>query len=97
MGVADARPAGAKQAGRRAVQHRPGRRQAEEADPGGRKPEGRKKPAATVTDGRVREDALECLRSARAVWSRGESVPSPELVWDQLWSILEEGGVLKKK
>jgi ribonuclease HI len=56
-----------------------------------------KKPAATVTDGRVREDALECLRSARAVWSRGESVPSPELVWDQLWSILEEGGVLKKK
>ena len=56
-----------------------------------------KKPAATVTDGRVREDALECLRSAKAVWSRGESVPSPELVWDQLWSILEEGGVLKKK
>lgn len=56
-----------------------------------------KKPAATVGDGRVREDALECLRSARAVWSRGEGVPSPELVWDQLWSILEEGGVLKKK
>ncbi|HEX3147087.1 MAG TPA: ribonuclease HI family protein [Gemmataceae bacterium] len=56
-----------------------------------------KKPAATVGDGRVREDALECLRSARGVWSRGESVPSPELVWDQIWSILEEGGVLKKK
>ena len=56
-----------------------------------------KNPAATVGDGRVREDALECLRSAKAVWSRGESVPSPELVWDQLWSILEEGGVLKKK
>ena len=56
-----------------------------------------KKPAATVGDGRVREDALECLRSAKAVWSRGESVPSPELVWDQLWSIREEGGVLKKK
>jgi ribonuclease HI len=60
-------------------------------------PRAPKKPAATVTDGRVREDALECLRSARAVWSRGESVPSPELVWDQLWNILEEGGVLKKK
>jgi ribonuclease HI len=56
-----------------------------------------KKPAATVTDARVREDALECLRSAKAVWARGERVPSPELVWDQLWSILEEGGVLKKK
>ena len=58
---------------------------------------GAKKPAATVGDGRVREDALECLRSAKGVWSRGEGVPSPELVWDQLWSILEEGGVLKKK
>jgi ribonuclease HI len=56
-----------------------------------------KKPAATVGDGRVREDAIECLRSARSAWGRGESVPSPELVWDQLWSILEEGGVLKKK
>lgn len=56
-----------------------------------------KKPAATVTDARVREDALECLRSARGAWARGEGVPSPELVWDQLWSILEEGGVLKKK
>lgn len=58
---------------------------------------GPKKPAATVGDGRVREDALECLRSAKAVWTRGESVPSPELVWDQLWSILEEGAVLRKK
>ena len=56
-----------------------------------------KKPAAMVGDGRVREDALECLRSARGAWARGEGVPSPELVWDQLWSILEEGGVLKKK
>ncbi len=64
------------------------------APAGGKAP---KKPAATVTDARVREDALECLRSARAVWARGEGVPSPELVWDQLWSILEEGGVLKKK
>jgi Reverse transcriptase-like len=56
-----------------------------------------KKPAAAVSDGRVREDALECLRSARGAWSRGEAVPSPELVWDQLWSILEEGSVLRKK
>jgi ribonuclease HI len=56
-----------------------------------------KKPAATVGDGPVRADALECLRSAKAVWARGEKVPSPELVWDQLWSILEEGGVLRKK
>ncbi len=56
-----------------------------------------KKPATQVGDGRVRDDALECLRSAKACWSRGESVPSPELLWDQLWSVLEEGGVLRKK
>jgi ribonuclease HI len=56
-----------------------------------------KKPAATVGDGPVRDDALECLRSAKGCWSRGEGVPSPEMVWDQVWSILEEGGVLRKK
>ena len=55
-----------------------------------------KKPAAQVGDGRVRDDAIVCLRSAKACWSRGEPVPTPELVWDQLWSILEEG-VLRKK
>jgi ribonuclease HI len=55
-----------------------------------------KKPAGTVGDGRVRVDALECLKSARACWQRGEKVPSPEQVWDQVWSILEEGGVLRK-
>jgi ribonuclease HI len=65
------------------------------AKPGGAKAP--KRPAATITDAAVREDALECLRSARAVWARGESVPSPELVWDQLWSILEESGVIRKK
>jgi ribonuclease HI len=56
-----------------------------------------KKPAQAVGDGPVREDALACLRSAKGAWARGEAVPSPELVWDQLWSVLEEGGVLKKK
>ena len=55
-----------------------------------------KKPAGTVGDGRVRADCLECLASAKACWSRGDVVPSPQLVWDQLWSILEEGGVLRK-
>jgi ribonuclease HI len=60
-------------------------------------PKSPKKPAATVGDGRVREGAVECLRSAKGAWARGEAVPSPELVWDQLWSILEEGGVLRKK
>lgn len=53
--------------------------------------------AKHVGDGRVRDDCLECLRSAKACWARGEGLPSPELLWDQLWSILEEGGVLRKK
>jgi ribonuclease HI len=54
------------------------------------------RPKKQVGDGAVRADAIECLASARACWQRGEAVPSPELVWDQLWSILEEGGVLRK-
>ncbi len=56
-----------------------------------------KKPAGIVGDERVRADCLECLASAKACWSRGEHTPSAEMVWDQLWSILEEGGVLRKK
>jgi len=56
-----------------------------------------KKPKVQVGDGNVRDDCIECLKSAKACWSRGESMPSPELVWDQLWSILEEGSVLRKK
>jgi ribonuclease HI len=44
----------------------------------------------------IREEALACLRSAAAVWAKGGAdVPSAEEVWDQLWSILEEGGVLR--
>jgi ribonuclease HI len=56
-----------------------------------------KKPKEQVGDGRVRDDCIECLKSAKACWTRGESMPSPELVWDQIWSVLEEGGVLRKK
>jgi ribonuclease HI len=63
--------------------------------PAAEKPAG-PKPKKQVGDGAVRADAIDCLASARACWQRGESVPSPELVWEQLWSILEEGGVLRK-
>ena len=50
----------------------------------------------SISDGRVRGDCLECLESARACWQRGENLPDAAMVWDQLWSILEEAGVLRK-
>jgi ribonuclease HI len=43
----------------------------------------------------VDEQAIACLRTAMA--ATGQSAPSPEQVWDQLWSVLEDGGVLKVK
>jgi ribonuclease HI len=46
---------------------------------------------------RVDDDAITSLRSAAQAWRAGTSAPSPEQVWDQLWSILEEAGVLKSK
>jgi ribonuclease HI len=58
----------------------------------------------TSTEGRARatpkatveERALGCLRAAAATWAQGEAnTPSPEVVWDQLRTILEEGGLLR--
>jgi ribonuclease HI len=46
----------------------------------------------------VREDALTCMRASAAAWSRDKDVElRPEHVWEQLWSILVEAGVLRKK
>jgi len=45
---------------------------------------------------RVREEAVQCLRTMAGAWARGNPhEPRPEDVWDQLWSILEDGGVLR--
>ncbi len=45
----------------------------------------------------VREEAIQCLRSVAASWANGDaSDPSPEVVWEQLWSILEENDVLRR-
>lgn len=56
------------------------------------------KPAAVVGDERVRDDAIECLRAAAESWAdNGPRNPPPAMVWEQLWSILEEGGVLRKR
>ncbi|QEL18043.1 ribonuclease HI family protein [Limnoglobus roseus] len=56
------------------------------------------KPAQVVGDERVRDDAVECLQAAAEAWAaHGPKNPPPAMVWEQLWSILEEGDVLKKR
>jgi len=73
---------------------------------GGGRAEKPKKPTATAkkrrtiskdVQGNVRDEAVECLRTAAQAWSKGDaSHPSPDDVWEQLWSILEEAGVVPK-
>jgi ribonuclease HI len=65
------------------------------AEPSGGRAPG---PPGTVSDAAVRDDALAILLSAAQAWaSRGLGAVPVEAVWDQLWSVLDEAGVLKKK
>jgi ribonuclease HI len=44
------------------------------------------------------EEAVACLRAAAQAWADSTSTPpSPEEVWAQLWSILEENGLVSKR
>jgi ribonuclease HI len=55
-------------------------------------------PKSSVSDAAVREDVLALLMSSAQAWSsRGLGALPVAAVWDQLWSILDDGGVLKKK
>jgi len=57
-----------------------------------------KKAAVPVAGAAVREEAVACLRAAAEAWAQGGTAAvAPELVWDQLWSILEENGALRTK
>jgi ribonuclease HI len=46
---------------------------------------------------RLGAEAVACLRAAAAAWARGNpNDPPPEAVWEQLVSILEEEGALRR-
>jgi ribonuclease HI len=64
--------------------------------PAGEKPKKEKKPAKKAKRADIDADAVDCLRSAAQAWGRsGGASPMPELVWDQLWSILADAGIVK--
>ena len=54
--------------------------------------------SATISADALREECVACLEAARGSWSaRDKNAPTAEQVWEQLWSVLEESGALKKK
>lgn len=56
----------------------------------------RKRPV--VASASVREEAVACLQAAAAAWAAGgPGAPTPDMVWEQLWSILEENNVLRRR
>jgi len=60
-------------------------------------PSSPRQPDQPLSDARVREEALAILRSTAEAWaSRGLAAVPVESVWEQLWSVMEEAGVLKK-
>lgn len=43
----------------------------------------------------AREEAIDCLKAALESWGRNDQRrPRPEDVWEQLWSVLEEHGLV---
>ena len=57
-----------------------------------------RQPKSNVDDTAVRADAVQCLADAARHWAAsGVAGLPPEAVWEQLWSLLDEAGVLKKR
>jgi ribonuclease HI len=57
---------------------------------------GQKAPSGVDRDSAAHEEAIDCLRAAAKAWARGNAnEPAPELVWEQIWSVLEEQGVVR--
>ncbi|HXD87008.1 MAG TPA: ribonuclease HI family protein [Urbifossiella sp.] len=55
-------------------------------------------PKTAISDAAVRADAIAILQTAAQAWaSRGLAAVPPDAIWDQLWFLMEEGGVLKRK
>jgi ribonuclease HI len=44
----------------------------------------------------LEEEALALLNASAKAWAAGSDTPSPVEVWDRLWELLAEHGVLKK-
>ncbi len=64
---------------------------------GKKKSAARAAPVAAAKTG-VDEQAVACLAAAAAAWARGNPAdPPPKMVWEQLWSILDEEGVLRRR
>ncbi|MBP3958828.1 ribonuclease HI family protein [Gemmata sp. G18] len=54
--------------------------------------------SSSTSDAPIRADAIQCLADAAQHWAaNGLKGLPPEAVWEQLWSLLDEAGVLKKK
>jgi ribonuclease HI len=52
-------------------------------------------PAYSAKVQAVREQAVDCLRTAAHAWARGDADnPPPDAVWEQLWDMLRQEGVL---
>jgi len=62
------------------------------------KPTPRPTAPETIGDAGVYDDCITILLAAANSWAaKGPSNPPVGMVWDQLWSVLEDGGVLKKR